>query len=131
MKRPIPVILASAYLGLHGAYLIFMQMVHHYPSGALGNVATLGGFFIAVAVMVSWKIKGWRWVGFALYLILLLSDFHILRRIPTVSAESLPIISGSIALFVIHVWAAVELARGASTLKYLSDTSPKRTHNSP
>lgn len=127
MKRPIPVVVAAAYLGLHGAYLIYKQTVNHYPSGALGNLGTFGGCFIAVAALLMWKIKGWRWVGFALYVILMSSDFHVLKAIPAASAQFLPIICVTIVLFVIHTWAAFVLARGASTLKYLAGASSQTT----
>ncbi len=111
MKRPIPVIIASAVLGLHGVYLIYKQTMNHYPSSALGNLATFGGGFIAVAIMLTWKIKGWRWVGFSLYVILIFSDIAILRMIPAVSADFLPVISGSVILLVLHTWLAYALAR--------------------
>ena len=110
MKRPIPVIVASTVLGLQGAYMIYKQMVNHYPSGALGNLATFGGFFIAVAAMLTWKIKGWRWVGFALFVILIFSDIAVLKKIPVISVDFLPFIFGSIALLVLHTWLAYVLS---------------------
>ena len=123
MKRPIPVIVASTVLGLHGAYMIYQQMMNHYPSGALGNLGTLGGCFMAVAAMSTWKIKGWRWASFALYVILVLGDIAILRKIPAISADFMPVIAGSIVSLVLHTWLAYVLARGASTIDYLARAS--------
>ncbi len=103
--------------------MIYKQTVNHAPSGALGNLATFGGCFIAVAAMLTWKIKGWRWVAFALYVLLIFSDLHVLRKIPALSADSLPVISLCAVFFVLHAWAAYTLARGAATLRYLSEAS--------
>ena len=125
MKRPARIIFASAVLGLHGAYLIYKQSVNHYPSGALGNMATFGACLIAVAAMLTWKVKGWRWVGFALYLILIFSDLAVLKKIPSVSPIFLPAICLTIVLLLLHAWLAHALAMGASTIEYLAAERPE------
>jgi hypothetical protein len=129
MKMPIPIMVAAAVLALQGFYMVDKQTLHDYPSGAIGNLATLGCMFIFIAGMLMWKPKGWRWVGVALYVILIFGDIALLKSIPEVSSDFLPVIAGSILFLLLHIWLAYVLAMGASTIKYLSERpKPNPSH---
>jgi hypothetical protein len=80
MKRPPYILIAASLILLKGIWLLYVQAKYHLPGGSLGNKATLGVLLMVLSLGLYWKVKGWRWAAFALFVIMALGGIGILQK---------------------------------------------------
>jgi hypothetical protein len=120
MKRPLPILIATIILSLKGAELVISQSINHYPAGALGDRSTLGAILIVLAIMFYWKVKGWRWVVFAVFILSILTTLQEITKQNSVHLVLILALGGT----VLYSWLAYALVTSKAVKDFVSLKKP-------